>query len=402
MTAASSAGGSTIISAVCVLPVLRGHISGVTTFRRRAGRLLIGVLAVAVLPALASCGGSEGPGPGPTPTTPVVSSASPAAGSTSGGTLVTIVGANFVSGATVTIAGVAATDVTVQSATLVTALTGAHSAGSGDVMVTVAGRTGTLPNGYTYANPGPLNNPAPVISSLTTKSLRQNAPAQFAELGDDIAVSAAVSDSETPVGDLILEWTADAGTFTGTGPAVQWRAPTELVTPFVVTLKLTVIERYVTPDGLIHENRVERSATVNVHDTPKEVGDLAVQFLTDFSNSSTAPEIVVRNFSPRCKGTAAELEDVENNRKNYLINQYEVGAPTVTLGFGGVCSFRERAADACTSVPVRWDVTVLATGLPATTEGTDFVTAVYETDRWYLCDSDYLARSTSTLLHFKK
>ena len=34
-----------------------------------------------------------------------------------------------------------------------------------------------------------------------------------------------MTDAETPVSDLTFEWTADAGTFTGTGSSVKWKAP---------------------------------------------------------------------------------------------------------------------------------------------------------------------------------
>ena len=58
-------------------------------------------------------------------------------------------------------------------------------------------------------------------------------------------------------------------------------------------------------------------------------------------------------------------------------------------------------ADACVRVPVRWEVTELATGEPNVAEGIDQVTAIYDRDRWYLCDSDFDGRSTTTM-RFKK
>ena len=53
------------------------------------------------------------------------------------------------------------------------------------------------------------------------------------------------------------------------------------------------------------------------------------------------------------------------------------------------------------TVPVRWDVTEKATGRKAAAEGIDYVTAIYEGQRWWLCDSDFDGRST-TVLRFKK
>ena len=48
------------------------------------------------------------------------------------------------------IGGVPATDIAVESATSIAAKTGAHPTGASDVMVTVAGRNGTLPGAFTY------------------------------------------------------------------------------------------------------------------------------------------------------------------------------------------------------------------------------------------------------------
>ena len=66
---------------------------------------------------------------------PSVSSISPASGPTTGGTAVTISGANFQSGATATVGGVALTAVSVTSTTL-TGKTGTHAAGVVSVVVT--------------------------------------------------------------------------------------------------------------------------------------------------------------------------------------------------------------------------------------------------------------------------
>ncbi|HYN43323.1 MAG TPA: IPT/TIG domain-containing protein, partial [Thermoanaerobaculia bacterium] len=83
--------------------------------------------------------------------TPTITAVSPSSGPAAGGTPVTITGSGFVTGATVSIGGVAATPVNVASATSITAVTGAHAEGLVDVAVTNPGGTaGTLPAGYTY------------------------------------------------------------------------------------------------------------------------------------------------------------------------------------------------------------------------------------------------------------
>ncbi len=82
---------------------------------------------------------------------PTLSSVSPASGSSSGGTAVTLTGTNFVAGATVSFGGTAATNVTVVSSTSITATTPAHAAGAVNVVVSDTGGSVTLTNGFTYS-----------------------------------------------------------------------------------------------------------------------------------------------------------------------------------------------------------------------------------------------------------
>jgi hypothetical protein len=106
---------------------------------------------------------------------PSVTAIAPASGTTAGGTPITITGTNFVSGATVTIGGTAATGVNVASSTSITATTPAHTAGAVDVVVrNPDNQAGTLPGGFTYTSgsglPAPWTNadiggPAPAGSA---------------------------------------------------------------------------------------------------------------------------------------------------------------------------------------------------------------------------------------------
>ncbi len=104
--------------------------------------------------------GSGGGNPAPT-----VTSVSPNSGPAGGGTGVTITGANFLAGATVTIGGSAATNVSVVSSTSITAKTPSHASGTANVVVTNSdGQSGTLNNGYSYVNP------APTVTSVSPSS----------------------------------------------------------------------------------------------------------------------------------------------------------------------------------------------------------------------------------------
>jgi IPT/TIG domain len=82
---------------------------------------------------------------------PIVTSVSPNSGPAAGGTGVTITGDNFVAGATVKFGTVAATSVSVASATSITAITPAHAPAS--VVVTVTNpdaKSGKLAAAFTY------------------------------------------------------------------------------------------------------------------------------------------------------------------------------------------------------------------------------------------------------------
>jgi len=82
---------------------------------------------------------------------PNVTSIAPKSGPAAGGTSVTITGTGFLSGASVSLGGTAATGVNVVSSTSITATTAAHAAGAVSVVVTNSdGQNGTLSNGFTY------------------------------------------------------------------------------------------------------------------------------------------------------------------------------------------------------------------------------------------------------------
>jgi len=97
---------------------------------------------------------------------PTVSNILPASGTSAGGTSVTIVGTNFVSGASVTIGGTACANLVVSSSTIISCVTPAHAAGAVDVVVTNPNtQAGTLSGGFTF-------NPIlfPILSSVSPTS----------------------------------------------------------------------------------------------------------------------------------------------------------------------------------------------------------------------------------------
>ncbi len=88
---------------------------------------------------------------------PTVSGVSPPSGPTTGGTPITVTGSGFLDGATVTVGGVGCSPVTFVSATELKCTTGAHAAGTTDVVVTNPDlQTATKVGAFTYTTACPL------------------------------------------------------------------------------------------------------------------------------------------------------------------------------------------------------------------------------------------------------
>ena len=89
---------------------------------------------------------------------PAPTGVSPNAGTTSGGTSVTISGSGFTGTTAVTFGGSAASSVSVVNDTTINCTTPSHSAGAVNVVVTNPASSGTLTSGYTYlATPAPTS-----------------------------------------------------------------------------------------------------------------------------------------------------------------------------------------------------------------------------------------------------
>jgi len=179
-----------------------------------------------------------------------------------------------------------------------------------------------------------------------------------------------------------------------------------------MSVTLTVIERFTTVDAagriVQNENRVSRDVSVRVHDSARELGGLAKNFLELFSQSNVAPDVVMRDFQDGCgaggTGKRDERIDVDRHRVQFSILSWFVGTPRVTIDFGGVSPFRSRQAEGWAAVDVRWMSRCLvhddsrgcpAVGFIKNDTGTDWVTGHFDeaTNRWWLCDSDYEAKN---------
>jgi hypothetical protein len=272
----------------------------------------------------------------------------------------------------------------------------------------------TVPGGINPPpDPGPIvTNAPPVIGKFTVQGIRSNEPANFADVVEDLPINVVVTDPEPSSIELKFNWSAAVGTFTGTGRSVIWKAPADATTPADIAINLEIVETY-TSQGKNVENKVTGSTTVRLHNSVKEVTDLAELFLRDFSDSSKDVPTTMRNFQPGCYGTEEEAGQVAANRLNFTIRESRVGIPPTktTVAFGGVCLFRSKPGDACARVPVYWksqanrDVYNPITGqldirAGAMTEagpGVDQVAAIYSRDlkQWKLCDSQFDPEHTS-------
>jgi hypothetical protein len=277
------------------------------------------------------------------------------------------------------------------------------------LFVVVVNACGDSPGGPgPIVNPPPVTNNPPVITSVTVQSARANAPADFADVGDSVAVTAVVTDAETPVETLQYNWTATVaavavGSFTGTGSRVTWVAPATIPGPAMVTVALEVVERF----GTNQENRVRQTATIDLHDSKKEVGAMSEGFLTEFSKPQTNQNLrdIMKDFNAaRCpdpREVEAEEGDVQRHYENFVMHSYTINPAQVTVNFGGVCAHAPGGirGDACAAVSVVWNSTDKRNGITLTTRGTDLLTAAYSvTDRrWWLCSSRF--QGTSSLGH---
>jgi hypothetical protein len=107
---------------------------------------------------------------------PGVTGVSPNCGQVSGGTPITISGSNFVSGATVTVGGVAASSVVFVSSTTLTSVTPAGSAGAQTVVVTDPDtQTATINSGFTYVNPPSFAGLGSVTAAIEAATLTWSA-----------------------------------------------------------------------------------------------------------------------------------------------------------------------------------------------------------------------------------
>jgi hypothetical protein len=214
-----------------------------------------------------------------------------------------------------------------------------------------------------------------------------------------VTVTATVRDAETPVDQLAFVWSADAGGFTGTGAVVRWRAPRGTATPADIVLRLTVTETYgpVSSTGTRSQHVVNgTSPAVRLHDSVTEIGDMSLRFLRLFATSTVGSDIALQEFSDSCNGKRAEKSDIDDNRRDFTILSSSLNLTTSRVtapwsrGDARVrCAFSSRRQFCPPGAPSSCRV-----GGIENVDGDCNLTAVYEQQRWLLCDSTFAPRLT--------
>jgi hypothetical protein len=254
-----------------------------------------------------------------------------------------------------------------------------------------AGTAGPWSSAFRFRTDSAGNGP-PVIQTITVSPR--------AEARTELDVTAVVQDQETGPANLIYEWTAPSGSFSGSGASVRWLAPA-ITSPTVYDLSLTVIERYTVPIAgggeEARENRASRSATVHVNDSTREITTLATTFIDDFVHSDRTPEFCVRSFSNNCPGKADELRDIQDNRRLFVNDPALSSSGTGSIGYYDIGDVVRRKAVPTPQAgfaeflaPCRFARVTKATGVFGVVTGTCRLTGVYENWQWRLCDSNFL------------
>lgn len=240
--------------------------------------------------------------------------------------------------------------------------------------------------------PPPVVNTAPQIKSITFSNTR-------VEAGTPVTITAVAEDAETPIANLEFRWSADTGTFSGNKAVVTWTPGTDAKTPADYVVTLTVVETF-TSAGLTLENKATSTATAHVNNSPKELAELSVRFLTDFATSSVPPSKCVSEFSDSCRGKKDEFNDIDDNRHDFLIvgstirhTSLTIAPSQTTATVHTFCSFTSRII---TTQPR--DESCQNGACPLNSEGTAtgdcWTTNVYEGGRWWLCESHFTSKST--------
>ena len=165
-----------------------------------------------------------------------------------------------------------------------------------------------------------------------------------------------------------------------------------------IPITLTVTEHYTSGSQSL-TNTATKTISVHVNNSPKELADLSVRFLTNFANSGISPSTCVAEFSDSCSGKRDELSDITDNRHDFLILNSTIRPTGVSIASSRTsatvhtfCAFTSRVITTSRRVAA-------ASRIPSScrfnyvgsVQGDCFTTNVYESGQWRLCTSHFAA-----------
>jgi hypothetical protein len=246
--------------------------------------------------------------------------------------------------------------------------------------------------GASCAGPSAPTNVGPATSPIV-RSIK--VPSTRVEAGTDVTITAVVDDAETPLSALTFQWSASAGTITGSGTTATWRMPPGITSGIDVVIGLTVFDSH---DAVVNNFVVKQqfvataiSSPFRVHDSVAEVKELARKFLVDlFGNSSVPAEACVVDFADVCanfgEGKTNELQQIIAHRAGYVVISAQVLNQKVVFTTPDTGSVHSATmfVDRLKTSKVR-----------GTTCGDFEVTVIYVGGRWWICESYFNEGDTS-------
>ena len=267
---------------------------------------------------------------------PTVVSVSPNNGSTAGGTLVTITGTNFASGATVTFGGLAATNVSVVNNNTMTATTPAGSTGAVTVTVTFNGQSGSLANGFTYVA-------VPTVSSISPNGGPTAGGTGVTITGTNFAAGATVKFGSAGATNVNV---ANSTTITATTPAGSAGGVTVTVTVNGQSGNLVNGFTYTTApivSGVSPNNGSTAGGTgVTITGTNFAAGATVMFGGTAATNVVVVSTTSITATTPAHAAGAVTVTVTVNSQSGSLTNGFTYNAP-VTIGFGQVAAATPQA-----------------------------------------------------------
>ena len=240
--------------------------------------------------------------------------------------------------------------------------------------------------------PPPPPAPEPQTPNNPPRILELIVSAERIEVGEEVTLTANVADDETSADELMYEWQAASGSFSGTGRTVKWRAPMDMATPATYRISLIVIDRYGSGQQTLEHRVNGETSEIHVDDSPKTVRTLSEEFLRDFADSSVEPDTCLQNFHDSCPGKRRERDDIVRNRNLFTIISSKVSVSRVRVNLSRTDA---EVLAACEFTSIR-----KTTGRIEVARGTCELDLVNRNNRWWLCESSFHGDAQTLRLGF--